>query len=100
MISLSWTEEFLHNLLKDIMTYLSHELRLSIKSTYQLFPVDARGIDFVGYVFFHHKTRLRKSIKQSFARKLARNAPQKSIASYWGWAKHCDSRHLIKKLMK
>ena len=89
----------LHQLLSDIRKYLQDHLKLQLKDNYQVFPIDARGIDFVGYIFFHTHTRLRKSIKQNFARMLARNSNQQSIASYKGWAIHCNSKHLLKKLL-
>ena len=61
--------------------------------------MQARGIDFVGYKFFHTHTLLRKGIKKNFARMMAKNINAQSIASYMGWAKHCNSKHLIKKLI-
>lgn len=89
----------LHKLLADIKTYLNTNLKLTVKSNYQIFPVAARGIDFVGYVHYHKYVRMRKSIKQNFARMLSRRPNKASIASYNGWAKHCNSTHLIKKLL-
>lgn len=89
----------LHQLLADIRRYLSENLKLTVKDNYQVFPVSSRGIDFVGYVFYHTHTRLRKTIKQRFARMLARRRNPASIASYYGWAKHCNSKHLLKKLL-
>jgi RNA-directed DNA polymerase len=88
----------LHALLADIRQYLSDELKLTVKQNYQVFPVDARGIDFVGYVFFHTHTRLRKSIKKNFARKASRGISPLTKASYYGWTKHCNARHLFKTL--
>jgi hypothetical protein len=70
-----------------------------VKHNYQIFPVNSRGIDFVGYVFYHTHIRLRKTIKQNFARMIAKNKNAASIASYNGWAAHCDSKHLLKKLV-
>ena len=90
---------YLHNLLKDIRQYLELELRLTVKSNYQVFPVSARGIDFVGYVFYHTHTLLRKTIKKNFARMLKKRRNRASIASYKGWLKHCNSRNLLKKLL-
>jgi len=92
--------EYLHKLLFEIKAYMTDRLKLTIKGNYQIFPVDARGIDFVGYVFRHTHTRLRKSIKQSFARMIAKGGNPQSVASYRGWAKHCNSKNLIKKLFK
>lgn len=88
----------LHTLLADIKLYLE-ELKLEVKENHQVFPVAARGIDFVGYVFYHSHIRIRKSIKQSFARKLASNTGKASQASYRGWLLHCNALHLTKKLI-
>jgi hypothetical protein len=99
IIILARTKEEVQRLFADIETYLNLNLKLYIKGNHRIFPVDKCGIDFVGYVFFRKYTRLRKSIKQSFARAVARNKPRSSIASYLGWAKHCNSKHLIKQLI-
>ena len=99
LVILSSDKSHLHGLLADIRAYLAEELKLTIKDNYQVFPVPARGIDFVGYKFFHTHTLLRKSIKKNFARKVARSKALPSIASYYGWAKHCNSNHLLKKLL-
>lgn len=88
----------LHELLSEIKIYLS-SLKLEVKDNYQVFPVAARGIDFVGYVSFHSHIRIRKEIKKSFARKIARNPATSSAASYLGWLGHCNGKHLTKKLL-
>lgn len=99
MVILSVNKEYLHQVLNQIRNYLHEKLKLTVKDNYQVFPVDARGIDFVGYVFRHTHTLLRKSIKQSFARMLSRIKNPQSIASYRGWAVHCNSKNLLKKLL-
>lgn len=99
IVILASSKEYLQALLKDIMCFLDSELKLTVKHNYQVFPVAARGIDFVGYKFFHHYTLLRKSIKQSFARMIAKRRTRASVASYYGWAVHCNSKHLLKKLL-
>jgi RNA-directed DNA polymerase len=88
----------LHQLLFEIKEYFFNNLKLSVKGNYQVFPVASRGIDFVGYVNFHTHTLLRKTIKKNFARKMIKNGSKASIAAYNGWAIHCNSKHLIKKL--
>ena len=98
IVILSSNKEDLHQLLHEIKEYLTTNLRLSIKSNYQIFPVESRGIDFVGYKFFHTHTLLRKSIKKSFAKALAMGKNPLSIASYSGWAKHADCKNLLKTL--
>ena len=99
IVVLSGSKSYLHQVLCEIRNYLLQNLKLQVKDNYQVFPVEARGIDFVGYVFFHQYTRLRKSIKKNFARMIVENKNDASIASYNGWAKHADCKHLLKKLV-
>ena len=99
LVILSDDKARLHELLSDIRNYLEGNLRLAIKDNYQIFPVESRGIDFVGYKFYHTHVLLRKSIKQSFARMLKKRHSEASVASYYGWASHCDTKNLMKKLL-
>ena len=52
MVILSSSKKELHSILLEIDSYLNEKLHLQLKGNYQIFPVDSRGIDFVGYVFF------------------------------------------------
>jgi len=90
----------LHGLLREIRQYMADRLHLIIKDNYQIFPVEARGIDFVGYRFFHTHTLVRKRIKRTFARMLRKKRSAASVASYIGWLGHADCRHLTKKLLR
>jgi hypothetical protein len=83
----------------DIKDYLSLELKLQVKGNHQVFPVEARGIDFVGYVHYHTHTKLRKSIKKRFAKAISKGKGKETIAAYWGWAKHANTKNLMKKLL-
>ncbi len=98
IVVLDSSKERLHQLLKDCKEYLL-TLKLEIKGNHQVFPVAARGIDFVGYVFRHTHIKIRKSIKQNFARKLRMDPADKSQASYLGWLSHCNAKHLTKSLI-
>ncbi|MBD5357450.1 MAG: hypothetical protein HDR88_10670 [Bacteroides sp.] len=64
--------------------------------------VDGRSIDFLGYCFTPTNVRIRKSIKQSFARKAKRITNDKRrrevLASYWGWCKWGHCRNLWNKV--
>lgn len=108
MVILSSSKKELHSILLEINSYLNEKLHLQLKGNYQFFPVDGRGIDFVGYVFFHTHTLMRKSIKKNFCRKVSalnkKNITphdyKMAICSWLGWAKHCNSKHLIKKIIK
>lgn len=109
IVILAHDKDSLHKLLHEIRAYL-HGLKLKVKHNYQVFLVDSRGIDFLGYVFYHTHTLLRKSIKQKLCRRVAKLnkrkiAPTKEvykqqICSWWGWCKYCDSINLMNKLSK
>ena len=99
IVVLSNSKEYLHFLLNDIKQYLGAKLKLTVKENYQVFPVSSRSIDFVGYRFYHTHILLRKRIKQNFARKIAKAPKKETVASYLGWAKHGNTKHLLKKLL-
>lgn len=88
----------LHALLLECREYLCG-LKLQIKGNHQVFPVASRGIDFVGYVFYHSHVKIRKQIKKTFARKISRNPNHRGTSSYLGWLSHCNAKHLTKKLL-
>ena len=108
MVILAGSKEYLHGLLVEINDYLVTRLDLQLKGNYQVFPVDDRGIDFVGYKFYHTHILMRKSIKKRLCRKAARlnkrNLTEKEyrmhIAPWIGWAKHCNSLHLLKTVLE
>lgn len=99
IVILSDDKQHLHSLLASIKQYLNENLKLQIKDNYQIFPVEARGIDFVGYVHFHTHTLIRKSIKKRFARAIKKNKNKATISAYKGWTVHADTKNLIKKLL-
>jgi len=99
IVILADNKDFLHKILAEIKEYFNENLKLTVKENYQVFPVSARGIDFVGYVHFHTHILLRKSIKKGFAKAIAKKKSKSTIDSYLGWAKHCNSKHLLKKLL-
>lgn len=108
IVILAGSKSYLHDLFIQMNKYLSENLQLEIKKNYQIFPVEKRGIDFIGYVFFHDHILMRKTIKKRLCRKVVklnkRSLPSKEykqqIASWIGWAKHCNSRNLLKTIIK
>lgn len=78
--------------------YLNNNLKLSIKGNYQVFPVNKRGIDFLGYRFYHTHTTVRKRIVKNFKHKI-KNQPTtaQTQSAYWGWFKHANTHNLITK---
>jgi RNA-directed DNA polymerase len=97
MIFLSDKKEILWEYLEKAKAYLRENLKLEIKSNYQVFPVADRGIDFLGYRFFPGYTLIRKSILTAMKRKRDND---KSMASYFGWITHADSYRLRQKYFK
>ena len=91
-----------------IKVYLTNVLKLKLKDNYQIYPVESRGIDFVGYVYYHDHTLLRKSIKlkllglvRAYSNNLiSKQKLQLKMASYFGWLKYCDSKNLLKKIYR
>jgi retron-type reverse transcriptase len=109
MVFLHADKAYLHGLLVCINHYLHAELNLTLKGNYQVFPVAARGIDFVGFVFYHSHTRMRKGIKKNFCSAVAKLNKRKDVfdkeymqrvSSWLGWAKYSDSKHLLKTILK
>jgi len=108
MVFLSESKDDLKQIFYHIDNYLNEHLNLTIKENWQIFPVSKRGIDFVGYRFFHTHVLMRKTIKKNYARKAARLRSRNvsrfeytiGLAAYYGWAKQpfCNSINFIKKI--
>jgi hypothetical protein len=97
MVVFAPTKAYLHALRAEIGRYLKENLNLNIKHNYQVFPVAARGVDFLGSVFRHTHIRLRKSIKTNYRKEAFGPKRPQVMAGYKGWAKRCDARNLVKK---
>lgn len=116
IVFLAASKEVLHEVMKLVREKIEGELELRVKENWQVFPIaenkqdrHGRALDYVGYQFFRRQTLMRKSIKKNMCRKAARlekakkplaNKEFKRAMSPWlGWAKHSDSRNLIKKVI-
>jgi len=103
MIFMSNDKKYLHKLKKEIEEYLSENLNLTLKDNWQVFPTNTRGIDFLGFRFFHKYTMLRNSIKKAYIQIInsikKRGATLRKINStmaYYGWIKASDSYNLLR----
>lgn len=93
----------LHQFRKDLQNRLL-QYDLTLKSNYQVFTVDDRGISFVGFVFYHNRILLRKNIYKSIIRlcykyknnKITKAQFKRSMAAYYGWLKCCKSKGICK----
>jgi len=79
------------------------EIHLEIKPNAQVWEWDKRPVDFLGYVIYHDgKVRIRKHIKQRFARKWKRvrsfRRRRELIGSFYGVTKHAHARNLFKNI--
>ena len=107
MVILGSNKRKLGKMKAAIEQYL-HNIGLELNSKWQKFKTDSRGIDFLGYRFFHYKTILRRSIMLRISRKVRKVYKKKSynkhncmaIISYLGWIKHSDSYQLYQKWIK
>lgn len=102
IVLLGNSAEELHNLKDLCFKKLSEEYNLSIKKDWQVFPVDVRRLDFVGFVFKSDSTRLRKTIAFNIKQKSKQICKSShtmtpfetvnSIGSYWGWCKYANAK--------
>ena len=93
--------------LKELLEELTERLApmgLHLNKKTQIFPVDARGIDLLGYRHFRGYTLLRTSSARRLKHRLhsITTHPERydaqtiisSVMSYWGWLQHCNSYNL------
>lgn len=108
IVLLSGDKDQLRRWVISIRIYLKEKLKLELKSNYQIFPVEARGIDFVGYVFRHDYVKIRKGVKLRLMKlvrlykegKISQEKFEQSVTSYFGWLKYCNSKNLLRKIYK
>ena len=82
---------------------LMADARLEIKPNAQMWDWQKRPVDYLGYVIFYSgKVRIRKHIKQRFARRWhtvrSRRRRRELIGSFYGICKHAHARHLFTKI--
>lgn len=99
----------LHRARKAIAAYLENRLRLQMKGNWQVFPLKARALDFVGYRFYRSHTTMRRRNFLRFARQCRKvrkrilrhqHIPFKTasgLLSRIGQLKHCNSAAVRRK---
>ncbi len=103
IVVLERNKEKLHLILDMFGLYLGAELKVEIKSNWQIFPVDDRSIDYVGFKQNHYGILLRKGILLRFYKKLEQTQKRYEISnesdikhlfpSEYGWIIRCDKEH-------
>ena len=103
VVILDADKEHLAELRTNTAEYIEKNLKLQLKDNWQVFPVDARGLDFLGYRFYHTHTTLRKSTATNFKQSTSKIRSTKpktigmvnSIMSYYGWMKYANCSNLF-----
>lgn len=108
------SKDILHGILESVKAYLKNNLSLMLNDNYQIFPVAdthkdrrGRGVDYVGYVFYHSEIRIRKYIKKNLCRKAAKinqyNLDYRhyvaKICGWLGYIKYTKSNSLLMKIV-
>lgn len=103
IVVLGEDKAWLHYILDSFALYLGAELKVEIKPNWQIFPVDDRGIDYVGFKQNHYGILLRKGILLRFYQKLEKTKEKYQIKdetdikhlfpSEYGWVVRCDKEH-------
>lgn len=105
IVMLAPSKKDLHHTAWRLMNFAHYERKLFFKKR-QIFKVDDRSIDYVGYRFFHDKVIMRKAIKKDLCREVAKlrkkgmtdREIRLKTASRAGWAKHADVKQLMHRL--
>lgn len=93
-------------ILDEIIDSTDNVRDVSSKLTNKIGIEVPRGINFVGYVFYHTHTLIRKSIKYKIIRLvnsyLNREIDKKEfkvrMCAYYGWLKHADAKNILYKI--
>lgn len=104
MIIFGANKRKLHKMRIAIDNYLQTRLKLRLKENWQIFPINSRFLDFMGYRFYRDRTTLRRSILYKACRKSEKIAKEKATIyeikqamSYLGWFKQTDTYDIFKK---
>lgn len=103
MIILGHDKQYLHQLLYEINKQVE-QLGVHLKQNYQLYKIDKKGIDFLGFKTWSSHVLVRKVTKHNFINKCKRidfnelsTKDVNVLGSYWGIKVHCNARHLWTK---
>ena len=106
IVILHRSKKYLHKIKDQLIKYLI-EIRLNLKGNWQVFPVDSRSIDFLGYRFYHSYTLLRKGTAINFKRRMIHVKKHyfemepisviSTVMSQYGWLKHANCLNLTRE---
>ena len=104
MVLIDSNKRKLHKALLKIDEYL-HGIGLAVKGNWQVWKINSRPIDFVGYRFYKNKTILRKRIFYRLCRRVRKikktgyitSHQAMSLLSLVGWLSHINGREFYKR---
>jgi RNA-directed DNA polymerase len=107
LVILGSNKRKLHSARRFIAEYLEN-IDLKMKGDWQVFKVNNRDIDFLGFRFFRYKTILRKRTALRIKRRMAKIRRKGylnykdacAVVSYWGWIKRSNSYNFYHKNVK
>jgi RNA-directed DNA polymerase len=107
LVILGGNKKKLHRARRDVSDYLN-SINLSLKNDWQVFRVNDRAIDFLGFRFFRNKTILRKRNALRIRRRMLKIQKKDTLTSrdacavisYWGWIKRSDSYNFYHKYVR
>lgn len=107
LVLLGPNKKKLHAARHEIEAYLS-SIKLTLKPNWQVFRVDKRAIDFLGFRFYRDRTTLRKRNALRIKRRISKIGKKPrlgyrdacAIISYWGWIKRTNSYNFHRKNIK
>lgn len=110
-IVLSGSKPQLHTVRREVENFLNCNLRLKLNNKTQIFPVESRGVDFLGYRVWPTHRLLRKSSTKRMRYKLKKfkalytagkidpREIRASVVSWLGHCKHADTYQLRRKML-
>lgn len=107
LVILGSNKRKLHAARRSISSYLDN-IDLKMKDDWQVFKVNDRAIDFLGFRFFRYKTILRKRTALRIRRRIVKIQKKGylnykdacAVVSYWGWIKRSNSFNFYHKYVK
>lgn len=107
IILLGSNKKHMRMAINKLEKYLKNKLGLKLKPSYQLFPLDSRPIDMMGYRIYTYKTTVRQRIFKRANKVFVKLKNPKNeitlesaykVVSYYGYFKHSSNKKYIKKV--
>lgn len=107
MVLFSNNKKMLHRARKMIAEFIA-PMGLTLKENWQVFKVESRPVDILGFRFYRNKTTLRRKNALRIRRRVRKAAKRKNVSvkdarailSYLGWITHSNSNGYYERYIK